>query len=255
MTGARAGQAGRGEPEPAAAAVQRDARDFVGAVVQRLREIERQAGRPGLVVAAFDTELFGHWWYEGPQFLAAVLRMLPQAGVRLNTLAGAREAGLVAGRVELPESSWGAGKDWQVWDNDAVGELNDELVSIQKRLFAVLDERSRLDGVRGGRDPAADQLVREAMLASSSDWAFMITRDTAAGYAWQRAAQPRRAVLRAGRRAAGRRPRRCRDRAGGRAAPAGRAVRPAGRPDLLSTCHFVGSRSGLASWLGMLRDP
>jgi 1,4-alpha-glucan branching enzyme len=180
-------------PEPAAAAVQRDARDFVGAVVRRLREIERQAGRPGLVVAAFDTELFGHWWYEGPQFLAAVLRMLPQAGVRLSTLAGAREAGLVAGRIELPESSWGAGKDWQVWDNDAVGELNDELVSIQKRLFAVLDElrlrdgSSRLDGVRGGRDPAADQLVREAMLASSSDWAFMITRDTAAGYAWQRA--------------------------------------------------------------------
>jgi 1,4-alpha-glucan branching enzyme len=180
-------------PEPAAAAVQRDARDFVGAVVQRLREIERQAGRPGLVVAAFDTELFGHWWYEGPQFLAAVLQLLPQAGVRLSTLAGAREAGLVAGRIELPESSWGAGKDWQVWDNDAVGELNDELVSIQKRLFAVLDElwlrdgSSRLDGVRGGRDPAADQLVREAMLASSSDWAFMITRDTAAGYAWQRA--------------------------------------------------------------------
>ena len=99
----------------------------------------------------------------------------------------------MAGRIELPESSWGAGKDWQVWDNDAVGELNDELVSIQKRLFAVLDElrlrdgSSRLDGVRGGRHPAADQLVREAMLASSSDWAFMITRDTAAGYAWQRA--------------------------------------------------------------------
>jgi 1,4-alpha-glucan branching enzyme len=141
-------------------------------------------------VAAFDTELFGHWWYEGPEFLEAVLRMLPQAGVQLRTLAGARDAGLVAGRVELPESSWGAGKDWQVWDNDAVAELNDELVSIQKRLFAVLEERlgpSVLDGVRGGRDAGADQLAREAMLASSSDWAFMITRDSAASYAWQRA--------------------------------------------------------------------
>src|SRR5206468_12569711 len=65
-----------------------------------------------------------------------------------------------------------------------------ELVSIQKRLFAVLDERlgpSVLDGVRGGRDAGADQLAREAMLASSSDWAFMVTRDSAASYAWQRA--------------------------------------------------------------------
>jgi 1,4-alpha-glucan branching enzyme len=177
-------------PALASAAVQRDARDFVTAVVRRLRDIDRQAGRPGLVVAAFDTELFGHWWYEGPEFLEAVLRMLPQAGVRLSTLAGAREAGLVAGRVELPESSWGAGKGWQVWDNDSVAELNDELVSIQKRLFAVLDERlvvNGLDGVRGGRDPGADQLAREAMLASSSDWAFMVTRDSAASYAWQRA--------------------------------------------------------------------
>ena len=175
------------QPALAAAAVLRDARDFVAAVVDRLTEISDQHGRPGLVVAAFDTELFGHWWHEGPQFLDAVLRLLPQAGVRLASLQGARAAGLVTGRVELPESSWGAGKDWQVWDNDKVADLNDELVSVQKRLFGVLDERFSLDGVRGGRDLAADQLAREALLASSSDWAFMITRDSAADYAWQRA--------------------------------------------------------------------
>ena len=54
-------------------------------------------GRPGVVVVAYDTELFGHWWHEGPQFLERVLRALPAAGVRLTTLAGAIEAGHVAG--------------------------------------------------------------------------------------------------------------------------------------------------------------
>ena len=177
------------EPEAAAATVRHDAHRFVQVVLDRLREIERTEGRPGLVVAAFDTELFGHWWYEGPEFLDAVLRLLPRAGVRPSTLAGAREAGLVAGRVQLPESSWGAGKDWQVWDNELVGNLNDELAGVQKRLFSVLDERASLAGIRGGRDLAADQLAREALLASSSDWAFMVTRDSAAGYARQRAGE------------------------------------------------------------------
>ena len=171
------------DPRLASAAVQHDAQDFVAAVVRRLTQLREQHGREALVVAAFDTELFGHWWYAGPQFLDAVLRMLPAAGVRLRTLRGAREAGLVAGRVELPASSWGAGKDWRVWDNSGVTELNDEIAHMQKRLFSLLDELPE----GSGRNPAADQLVREAFLLSSSDWAFMVSRDSAAGYAWQRA--------------------------------------------------------------------
>ena len=39
-----------------------------------------------LVVAAYDTELFGHWWHEGPLWLDRVLRLLPQAGVHVTTL-------------------------------------------------------------------------------------------------------------------------------------------------------------------------
>ena len=30
--------------------------------------------RPPIVVAPYDAELFGHWWYEGPIFLEEVLR-------------------------------------------------------------------------------------------------------------------------------------------------------------------------------------
>ena len=112
-----------------------------------------------------------------------MLRLLPQAGVRLSTLRGAAEAGLVADRIDLPASSWGAGKDWRIWDNEAVAELNDEIAHMQKRLFSLLDSRP----AGAGRDPAADQLVREAFLLSSSDWAFMVSRDSAADYARQRA--------------------------------------------------------------------
>lgn len=175
------------DPVAASAAVLRDAEDFVASVLTRLAELSDQHGRNALVVAAFDTELFGHWWHEGPEFLGTVLRLLPQAGVRLSSLRGAMDAGLVAGPIDLPSSSWGAGKDWRVWDNDEVRDLNDESAAIQKRLADVLDGLRPTGAGVAGRDPAADQLVREALLAGASDWAFMVTRDSAADYGRQRA--------------------------------------------------------------------
>ena len=93
-------------PELAAQAVQRDARDFVDTVVARLRSLRASTGRPALTVAAFDTELFGHWWHEGPDWLAAVLRLLPEAGVadldRLLPLLGV----LVALSLWPPLTTW-----------------------------------------------------------------------------------------------------------------------------------------------------
>ena len=84
-------------------------------VRNRLLAESERIGRPAHVVAAFDTELFGHWWYEGPTWLERVLRALPAAGVRVGTLSDAIADGFVGAPVALPPSSWGSGKDWQVW--------------------------------------------------------------------------------------------------------------------------------------------
>jgi 1,4-alpha-glucan branching enzyme len=172
------------DPVRAAEAVSRHADDFVSVVRRRLLDLRDRDGRPGLVVAAYDTELFGHWWYEGPQWLEAVLRRLPEAGVRVTTLAGAVEAGHVGAPRELPASSWGSGKDWRVWDGEQVADLVTESRYVQDRLLRVVDKF-------GGRfrDPALDQLAREALLVTSSDWAFMVTKDSAAEYARRRAGE------------------------------------------------------------------
>ena len=171
------------EPDLAAAAVRRDAADFVDTVLARLRLLADRDGRPGLVVAAFDTELFGHWWHEGPAWLATVLRELPAAGVRVTTLRGAAAAGHVGPPVTLGRSSWGSGKDWRVWEGPAVQDLVLAAKGVQDRLLSTLDAH------RGPvRDPVLDQLAREALLALSSDWAFMVSHETAAGYARDRAA-------------------------------------------------------------------
>jgi 1,4-alpha-glucan branching enzyme len=179
----------------AARAVTADAEDFVAAVRLRLADIADRDGRPGLVVAAYDTELFGHWWLEGPAFLSQVLRLLPEAGVGLTTLAGAIENDPVAGSVELPAGSWGAGKDYRVWDGELVRDLRDEGFWVQRRLLDVVDRERRAGRLRTRR-PELDQLARQALLALSSDWAFMVTRDQAAGYARERAAGHREAFHR-----------------------------------------------------------
>ena len=139
------------EPERAAAAVARDAADFVSVVRERLLALRDQHGRPALTVAAFDTELFGHWWHEGPAWLEAVLRALPAAGVRVTTLRGALDAGLVGDPVALPPSSWGSGKDWRVWAGEAVADLVARNDDVQKTLVG--RARPRPDPRPGGRRP------------------------------------------------------------------------------------------------------
>ena len=168
------------DPDRAAAATARDVAGFVGVVRARLDALARRHDRPGLVVVAYDTELFGHWWHEGPAWLAGVLRELPAAGIRVTTLRGALDAGHLGSPVELPASSWGSGKDWHVWDGPQVADLAADNAGLQQQLLAGLAEGT-------ARDARADQAIREVMLALAGDWAFMVSKDSAPDYARRRA--------------------------------------------------------------------
>lgn len=181
------------DPERADAAVDAHVTDFVETVRRRLTSESARTGRPAHVIAAFDTELFGHWWYEGPVWLERVMRALPAAGVRIGTLSDAVADGYVGTSVELPPSSWGSGKDWQVWAGDQVADLvqlNGEVVDVA---LATVDKALAQSGSSGSpgtptsRDLVADQILRETLLTVSSDWPFMVSKDSAADYARYRA--------------------------------------------------------------------
>ncbi|HKZ15257.1 MAG TPA: hypothetical protein VJL81_15580, partial [Solirubrobacterales bacterium] len=77
------------DPAAAAAAARRQADEFLAAIAARLRGYTAELGRRGLVTFAIDTELLGHWWWEGPIWLEQVLIELPAAGVRPITLSRA----------------------------------------------------------------------------------------------------------------------------------------------------------------------
>ena len=143
-------------------------------------------------MVAWDTELFGHWWHEGPLFLEHVLRMLPEAGVRLATLAQVvGEQHESAEKVDLPGRARGApARTSGCGPASAVADLAAEARAVADRLLArrTPGRAARL----GPRDRALDDLAREALLLLASDWAFMVSRDSAAGYARDRHDGPSR---------------------------------------------------------------
>ncbi len=178
------------DPARADHAVDGHVADFVEVVRRRLLTETDRIGRPAHVIAAFDTELFGHWWYEGPVWLERVLRALPAAGIRVGTLSDAMADGFTGTPVELPPSSWGSGKDWSVWSGEKVADmvaLNTEVVETAlSTVDKALDHNTSV-GAPPSRDFVADQILRETLLTVSSDWPFMVSKDSAADYARYRA--------------------------------------------------------------------
>jgi 1,4-alpha-glucan branching enzyme len=175
------------DPERADAAVDAHVTDFVEVVRRRLIAESQRLGRPAHVVAAFDTELFGHWWYEGPIWLERLLRALPAAGVRVGTLGDALADGFVGAPVDLPAGSWGSGKDWQVWSGPKVADLVHLNAEVVEAALACIDKALAQTDTAPARDVVADQILRETLLAVSSDWPFMVSKDSASGYARYRA--------------------------------------------------------------------
>ena len=170
-----------GEPydhDAACALAREHARDFVRRAGERLDAYAAERGRPGLVCCALDTELLGHWWYEGPVWLEAVLAEAAAQEVPMRTVS---EALALAEPVEreLGASSWGTPKDLSTWDAPAVAEIAFTARRAELRLVAAAP------GI-GDPDRLA-RAARELLALQSSDWAFQVTRDLAADYPLQRA--------------------------------------------------------------------
>jgi 1,4-alpha-glucan branching enzyme len=160
------------------------AADFVGRVLQRLDTYRAERRRPGLVVCALDTELLGHWWYEGPVWLAAVVAEARSAGLALATLPSALERHEPV-RKQLRESTWGKGKDLGTWDSPAAAGL---VWSARRAELALMGKLGGGSGSPGTRPVSPERAARELLALQSSDWAFMATRELAADYPQQRVA-------------------------------------------------------------------
>ncbi len=172
----RANHGSAWNPEEARAQAHAHAARFLAGVRERLDIYADQRGGDGLCVFAIDTELLGHWWYEGPWWLEAVCDGAAEAGVELATLSDAL-ARTPAVERELQTSSWGEHKDLSTWDCPEVADIAWQTRAAELELFDALGHVPEI-----AESASAARAARELLALQSSDWAFMAKRDTAGDY-------------------------------------------------------------------------
>jgi 1,4-alpha-glucan branching enzyme len=192
------GQKALWDPDVAFARTRDHAGHYVSLVHDLVADQRRRGLERPLVVSAYDTELFGHWWFEGVAWIGEVVRYLAaDPTVELTTAGGFVEAHPPTHAVELPEGSWGVGGTHYTWWNDQTAWFWPEIHATEARLEA-LSARELADGAasepagRAASDATVErvahlrQAAREALLLEASDWPFLVTTGQAAEYATER---------------------------------------------------------------------
>jgi 1,4-alpha-glucan branching enzyme len=142
-------------------------------------------GYPPLVVSPYDAELYGHWWYEGPQFLDYLFRQFhyDQKEIQVVTPGDFLDSGIEIQTQQPSASSWGELGYYKVWLNNETTWMYPFQHDAEQRMTKLAN---RFDVPTDLERRVLNQLARELLLAQASDWAFQIYQGTTAQYASQR---------------------------------------------------------------------
>jgi 1,4-alpha-glucan branching enzyme len=157
-------------------------------IFNRQRQVEwlrSRMDRKPIVVAPYDAELFGHWWFEGPEWLDFLFRKIAYDQDTLRLITPSEYlAEYPVNQVEMPgASSWGYKGYSEVWLNGANDWIYRHLHAAADRMVELA---AQFPAANGLVRRALDQAARELLLAQASDWAFIMTRGTVVQYAVQR---------------------------------------------------------------------
>jgi len=161
------------------------AEQFVRDPLHQAERLRSRMDRPPLLVCPYDAELFGHWWFEGPEWLEAVLRRLARLQDKLKLVTGSdyldSHPEQQVGRPCF--SSWGNRGYAEVWLESSNDWIYRHLHKLADRMMEL---SRRFPNEKGIRRRALNQAFREMLLAQSSDWAFIMKTGTTVPYAVQR---------------------------------------------------------------------
>jgi 1,4-alpha-glucan branching enzyme len=173
------------DPHLALQAADEHASHFLKARVDQLQAAGQIMERPPLVVAPYDAELFGHWWYEGPQFLDLFVRKAyyDQQAFKLITPTDYLKENPTQQVAAPSPSSWGEEGFWKVWLNDSNQWLYPHLNIAEERMTEIVRQFPSPDPLQ---TRALKQAGRELLLAQASDWPFILRTGTSPEYAKRR---------------------------------------------------------------------
>ncbi len=171
-------------PDWAAWKVGEHSRHYAYLVSDLLQGYHAETQMHGIIAANYDTELFGHWWFEGVEWIKCVLRELAASDtVQLTTASAFLDQHPPTIAINLPEGSWGAGGTHFVWDNAETHWMWPVIHECEARM---LKAAQKYKAASGGERTLLNQVSRELLLLQSSDWPFLVTTGQAREYAIQR---------------------------------------------------------------------
>ena len=182
-------------------AAARHATHFLKQRWQQIREIN-EFGFDPIIVAPFDAELFGHWWFEGPVFLEEfICQTAKERKFSLTTPSEYLATHPTAQIIEPAASTWGENGHLSVWLDQSNAWIYSHLHAAAQKMTAIAKAASAVagqdprspNGTAAGGAPGLQitervlkQLARELLLAQASDWAFLMKANTAREYATKR---------------------------------------------------------------------
>ncbi|NUP06410.1 MAG: DUF1957 domain-containing protein [Polyangiaceae bacterium] len=172
------GEKQRYEPARAALRAEEHAAHFIQAAT---RELDASEAAEPITVVAFDAELFGHWWWEGPKFLEVVLHGLARTG-QATSLGAYLDRDPVLPLAKPATSTWGRGGYAEVWTHPVSSHASRLVHRAEQRVLrvdAIVRDTPRTETQRLARLWA----IRELFLLQASDYAFMLRTGEFAGFA------------------------------------------------------------------------
>ncbi|MBJ7326673.1 MAG: DUF1957 domain-containing protein [Chthoniobacterales bacterium] len=170
----------------AEAATESHATDFLAQRIRQFQALCAEMPVDPVIVSPYDAELFGHWWFEGPEFLDLFLR---KAAYDQSAFEFATPSDYLAGHevlqvVEPCASSWGNKGYWEVWLDPSNAWIYPHLHAAARRMTELARRHARTRAA--WKRDTLGQMARELLLAQASDWAFLMRTGTAHDYAVRR---------------------------------------------------------------------
>ncbi len=169
-------------PEEATRKAEEHAENFLYNRLKQIKKLETLMDRPPIIVSPYDAELFGHWWFEGPQWIEFLLRKIHAEGGSLKMVTASDYLEMYPeNQVAEPSfSSWGNKGYAEVWLDGS----NDWIYRhIHKAIERMSELVERFPDEQGLKRRVLNQAAREVLLSQASDWPFIMKTGTTVPYA------------------------------------------------------------------------
>ncbi|MFW6269758.1 MAG: glycoside hydrolase family 57 protein, partial [Bacillota bacterium] len=175
-------------PEQARQKAAEHAGNFMFNRQQQIKHLNQFLDRKPIIVAPYDAELFGHWWFEGPQWLEFLFKKIHHDQNDLESITPMQYLKKYPeNQISMPsESSWGYKGYHEVWLNGSNDWIYRHLHEAELKMISLAEKNIDLNDKQNILYRALNQMVRELLLAQSSDWAFILKTDTMVEYAEKR---------------------------------------------------------------------